>query len=106
MRIHELWAESIAPIDPTQTQNKLTNQVWSCTFNHDGSQLIVCVGDAIIAYDSSTGEMIIKPLRGGHQANIYAIAYSNDGRRFATCGQDRVVIIWKNNFEAEVRYSH
>jgi len=56
-----------------KTDTNLTNQVWSISFNPDGSQLLAVVGDAIIAFDSTTGEKVNNPIRGGNLVSVNKI---------------------------------
>lgn len=39
--------------------------------------------------------MLNKPIRGAHKDTINCVAFSKDGKRFATCGDDKSVIIFK-----------
>ena len=98
---------SLSFLRPTKFENKTIIKI----INKDGTQLLAVVGDAILVYDTATGEMAAKPIRGGltiimsfrernkkwnvfysgHKENILCIAYSKDGKRFATGG-------WNNNY--------
>ncbi len=42
----------------------------------------------------------------GHKENILCLACSKDGKRFATGGSDKSVVIWRNNFTPELKYTH
>jgi intraflagellar transport protein 122 len=42
----------------------------------------------------------------GHKDNVYCVAYAKDGKRFASGGADKNVIIWKNTAEGILKYSH
>ena len=55
---------------PPKSDTNLTNQVWCITFNPDGSQLVAVVGDAIVAYDTKTGEKVNNPIRGGNKKTL------------------------------------
>jgi len=100
MKTTDIWSETIPPPD----NQDLTNSVWSCCFSPDGATLLAVVGDALLVYDAMSGQMVKPPIRNKHKGNIYCISYSQDGKRFATGGADRNVIIWKNNFEAELKF--
>lgn len=42
----------------------------------------------------------------GHKDTVYCVTYSKDGKRFASGGADKNVIIWKNTAEGILKYSH
>jgi len=37
---------------------------------------------------------------------VYCVAYAKDGKRFASGGADKCVIIWTNKLEGILKYSH
>lgn len=109
MKTSEIWTEQIPkPTDPNST---ITNQVWGVAYNNDGAITVGVVGNAILVYDSNTGEMVNKHIRGAHKETINALAFSKDGKRFATGSSDKFVIIWNYNssanpsVNAEMKYS-
>ncbi len=53
-------------------------------FKPDGMQLVVAVGNRILVYDALDGDLL-HSLKG-HTSNVYCVAYSHDGRRFASGG--------------------
>lgn len=93
-----LWTEKI--ID--KENNK--QPIYSITFRPDGTQLLACCGSVILVYNTSNGELL-ETLKT-HKDQVYAIDYNSDGKRFASGGADKTVIIWAANFEGLVRYSH
>jgi len=40
-----------------------------------------------------------------HKDTVYAVAYAKDGRRFASGGADKTVIIWTSKLDAVLKYS-
>ncbi|KAL0479772.1 intraflagellar transport protein [Acrasis kona] len=48
---------------------------------------------------------VTKKLRG-HKDTVYTVAYAKDGTRFASGGADKFVIIWSNEGEGKLKYSH
>ena len=48
---------------------------------------------------------LIKSLKG-HKDTVYCVAYSSDGKRFASGGADNQIIIWKSTCEGILKYSH
>ena len=48
---------------------------------------------------------LIQPLKG-HKDTVYCVAYARDGKRFASGGADKCVIIWTSKLEGILKYSH
>ena len=42
----------------------------------------------------------------GHKDTVYCVAYAKDGKRFASGGADKCVIIWTSKLEGILKYSH
>lgn len=42
----------------------------------------------------------------GHKDTVYCVAFSKDGKRFASGGADKNVIIWTSSMEAILKYSY
>jgi len=68
MKTLELWTEVIPK--PQDKNSNLINQIWFSCINYEGTITVVVVGDAILVYDSNSGHMISKPLRGAHKEKI------------------------------------
>eukprot|EP00357_Protocruzia_adherens_P030527 CAMPEP_0114984012 /NCGR_PEP_ID=MMETSP0216-20121206/7032_1 /TAXON_ID=223996 /ORGANISM="Protocruzia adherens, Strain Boccale" /LENGTH=1227 /DNA_ID=CAMNT_0002346085 /DNA_START=54 /DNA_END=3737 /DNA_ORIENTATION=- len=100
MKTYEIWSEQIKP---PENQN-ITNVIWSIAFKPDGSQIIMAVGDRVFMYDSNAGDFVTS-LRG-HKESVYCVTYAHDGRRFASGGADKQVVIWSSSGEGILRYSH
>ena len=73
-------------------------------FRPDGTQLVVAAGQRVLVYDTSDGSLI-QPLKG-HKDNVYCVNYAKDGKRFASGGADKCVIIWTSKLEGILKYSH
>ena len=58
----------------------------------DGTQLVAGVGARVLVYDAADGELL-HCLRG-HKGAVYCVAYAPNGKRFASGGADKSVIIW------------
>ena len=74
-------------------------------------------------YDSQSG-MLLQSLKGipllvislawtlillsnaGHKDAVHCLSYSKDGKRFASGGADKNVIIWTNNYDAILKYRY
>lgn len=48
----------------------------------DGSRIIAAVGNRVLLYRASDGDLI-ESLRG-HKDTVYSVSYSSDGSRFAS----------------------
>ena len=70
----------------------------------DGTQIIVAAGQRVLVYDTSDGSLI-QPLKG-HKDTVYCVNYARDGKRFASGGADKCVIIWTSKLEGILKYSH
>lgn len=42
----------------------------------------------------------------GHKDSVYCVAYSRDGKRFASGAADKTVIVWSAKAEGLVKYTH
>jgi eukaryotic-like serine/threonine-protein kinase len=70
-------------------------RVFSAALRHDALQLATATWDpahTITVWDANT----CKPLRtlNGHRATLLRLAYSPDGKRLASCADDRTAKIW------------
>ena len=90
MKILDLWKQQIvspqtlsSPPQPPNKSDTFTNIVWNVQFTPDGSKLLVVVGDFILIYDASNGE-VMHSIRGYHKSDIYCIAINRNGSRLAT----------------------
>ncbi|WDQ14661.1 c-type cytochrome domain-containing protein [Rhodopirellula sp. P2] len=72
-------------------------KVNSLSFNHDGSQLLAASG-LTGGYGQATlfkvADGTVKQEFMGHDDVLYAAAFSPDGKRIATAGYDRRILIW------------
>eukprot|EP00873_Tetraselmis_striata_P015075 jgi/Tetstr1/435339/TSEL_024257.t1 len=77
---------------------------YDIAFKPDGTQLVAGVGNRVLVYDATDGDLL-HTLRG-HKDTVYCVAYSRDGKRFASGGADKTIIIWTSKAEGILKYSH
>lgn len=78
--------------------------MYDLAFKPDGTQLVVAAGARVLVYDTSDGTLI-QPLKG-HKDQVNCVAYSKDGKRFASGASDKQVIIWTSKLEGILKYSY
>lgn len=98
MKIETTWSEQISAKD------SYSNAVYDIQYTVDGSQLLCGVGNRVLIYDANDGELLHN--LKGHRDTVYTIAVSRDGKRIATGGADRTIIIWTNKYEGILKYTH
>nr|XP_037271005.1 LOW QUALITY PROTEIN: intraflagellar transport protein 122 homolog [Rhipicephalus microplus] len=98
MRAVALW------VDKVHDRENNEQCIYDLVFKPDGSQLIVAAGTRVLVYDTSDGALV-QPLKG-HKDAVYCVAYARDGKRFASGGADKQVIIWTASLEGILKYSH
>jgi len=69
-----------------------------------GDTFIVAVGDRVLLYQS-TSFSLLRALRG-HSGTVHCLAFSKDGKRFASGGTDKRVVIWSTTSEGAKKYMH
>lgn len=100
MRVSTLWIEKL----PEMREDKTSPPAMSLAFRPDGAQLVVCAGTRVFIFDSSTGELV--HICKGHKEPVYCVAYAANGKRFASGGADKQVIIWSPKGEGVLKYQH
>jgi len=58
----------------------------------------------VLIYDATDGDLI-HSLKG-HKDTVYCVAYSKQGKKFASGGGDKQVIIWTHKAEGILKYNH
>lgn len=77
--------------------------VYDLAFSPDEDQLVVAAGSRVYVYKASDGS-ICQTLKG-HKESVLCLAYSRDGKRFASGSADKQVIIWTSKLEGILKYS-
>lgn len=69
---------------------------------------MVAVGDRVLLYDSKRlDNSLQKTLSMSNPSGIvYCLAFSKDGKRFASGGSNKKVVIWLSSGGGEKKYSH
>lgn len=98
MKTEVVWSERIPAKD------SFRSCVFDLAFSPDGSQVLIAVGNRILVYDANDGDLL-HSLKG-HRDYVYAVAYARDGKRFASGGADKTIIIWTNKCEGILKYCH
>jgi len=98
MRAVVAWSDKVPDRDGVKSI------CYDIAFKPDGTQLVTGVGSRVLVYDAVDGDLL-HSLKG-HKEAVYAVAYSRDGKRFASGGADKTIIIWTHKAEGILKYSH
>jgi intraflagellar transport protein 122 len=98
MRTVTLWQDKVPE------REKYSNCIWGIAFKPDGSQIIVAAGNRVLVYDATDGDLV-HSLKG-HKDSVFCVAYSKHGKKFASGGADKQVIIWTSKAEGILKYNH
>eukprot|EP00898_Chlorokybus_atmophyticus_P005973 jgi/Chlat1/6377/Chrsp44S05756 len=94
----------IAWSDQVPDRDGVKSVCYDIAFRPDGTQLVAAVGSRVLVYDAADGDLL-HSLKG-HKDTVYCVAYSKDGKRFASGGADKTIIIWTSKAEGILKYSH
>ncbi|PRP80717.1 hypothetical protein PROFUN_11590 [Planoprotostelium fungivorum] len=94
-------------LDRVSDRDNVKQPIYDLAFRPDGTQLVVSCGQRVNVYNTADGE-VIQRLKG-HKGTVYCVAYSKDGKRFASGGSDSQIIIWaqkQDGFAGILKYNH
>ncbi|CAH3150863.1 unnamed protein product [Porites lobata] len=97
-RVNRLW------LDQVVDRSKHSQWIYDLVFSPDGSCILVAAGNLILVYDTAEGTMV--DMLKGHKDTVYCLAYESSGKRFASGGADKSVIIWTSKLEGILKYTH
>lgn len=69
-----------------------------------GSEILIAVGNRVLLYNAQEGR--IRQSLKGHKDYVFCVAYSKDGKFFASGGADKTVIVWSDKCEGVLKYQH
>jgi intraflagellar transport protein 122 len=98
MKVETSWSDFIPPREGQSTS--INDLSWS----PDGKLLVVAAGPRVLVYNALEGDLL-HSVRG-HKDTVYSVDFSHDGKRFASGGADKTVIIWTSNAEGVLKYTH
>ena len=87
--------------DQVPNRNDRDRAVWDICFNPDGTQMIVAVTNRVLVYDAVDADLL-QSLRG-HKGTVFTVAYSSNGKFFASGGADNTIIIWNSDAEGQLK---
>jgi intraflagellar transport protein 122 len=87
--------------DKIQDANGARQPIWDIAYYPDGTRLIATAGTEVLVY-SSEGELL-QALKS-HKDAVFTVDVSADGKRFASGGADKQVIIWDSETFAGILY--
>jgi intraflagellar transport protein 122 len=90
--------------DQVPNRSNRDRAVWDICFNPDGTQMIVAVTNRVLVYDAIEADLL-QSLRG-HKGTVFTVAYSFNGKFFASGGADNTIIIWNSEAEGQLKYNH
>ncbi|KAJ6643007.1 Intraflagellar transport protein 122 like [Pseudolycoriella hygida] len=100
MRAIPNWIDRISE----QTDSHEPTSIQSLCYSPDGNQLLVATGNRVLIYEPSEG--VLLDALGAHKDTVYCVAYAKDGKKFATGGADKSVIVWTNIKDGLLKYTH
>lgn len=66
--------------------------------------MIAAAGDKVLVYDPNDGRLL-ESLKA-HKDTVLCVHYQKDGKKFASGGADKTVIIWSNKLEGLLKYTY
>lgn len=98
MKYETIWSENLT------IREKEPVCIRDLCFSPDGEQLLVAANHDINIFGAKD-RLLISSLKL-HKDVVTSIAYSKDGKRFASASADKHVIIWTNKLESILKYRY
>lgn len=98
MKYQTAWSDNLA------IKEKEPVCIRDLCFSPDGRQLLVAANHDIHIFGAKDG-LLTNSLKE-HKDVVTSIAYSADGKRFASASADKHCIIWTNKLEGVLKFSH
>lgn len=86
MKFAQLWITKVTD------RNKAGQCIYDIAVRPDGQRLYVAAGGKILLYHTLTG--VFDKAVKAHKDQIYCLAVAQDGKKLASGGSDKTVIIW------------
>ncbi|CAB3406016.1 unnamed protein product [Caenorhabditis bovis] len=78
--------------------------IYDLAFKPDGSEILVAADNKVIIYDGIDGTLL-QTLKG-HKELVYTVDWSHDGETFASGSADKSVILWTEQHEGTLKFTH
>jgi WD40 repeat protein len=93
MRIASIGKDNAIVVGSLTSKETWKSKGTFAAFTPDGRRLAVADGKSIVLHDSMTGK-VVERFAGGHDGNVVRIAFSPDGTRMISGGDDTKVRLW------------
>ncbi|CAD5225649.1 unnamed protein product [Bursaphelenchus xylophilus] len=78
--------------------------IYALVFKPDGTQLLAAADNRVLVYDPNDGTLVTS--LKGHKDLVYCLAFSFNGEKFASGSLDKTVIVWNDQHEGLLKYTH
>jgi intraflagellar transport protein 122 len=91
-------------------RNQLTDKqgrrrcIFDISLHPGGEKLVIAVESSIEVLSTADGRILNK--LNAHKGDVHSLSHSRDGSYFASGSADKTVIIWSNDLEGRLKYSH
>lgn len=98
MRTQVRWTEKSLEVEGARAP------VYDVCYSPSGDQVVAACGTRVTVYSAASGT-VLHSLKG-HKDTVYCVSYAADGKRFASGGADKTVIIWTSKGDGILKYQH